>query len=137
MIFELHRRADWTVYVIVMQYIDGETLAARIARKPLELAESLDAGAQILSEAGVVIGTVPYMSPEQVKAEALDTRTDIFSFGTVLYENDQRASAIRSTDGSRNNFGNLGYGPAAVVELFNRGTLTTRTHCAQVPGKES
>jgi len=127
---------------IVMQYVEGETLAARIHRKPLELKEALgfavpmaDALAEahsrgiihrdikpqnvmitargqvkildfglakvvadrgvldgeaetqsLLTEAGVIVGTVPYMSPEQVKGEALDARSDIFSFGTVLYE---------------------------------------------------
>ena len=38
------------------------------------------------TEAGVVMGTAGYMAPEQVRGSAVDSRTDIFAFGAVLYE---------------------------------------------------
>ena len=125
---------------IVMQYVEGETLAGLIQQRPLDLRESLNIAVQVadaLSEAhsrgivhrdikpgniiitprgqakvmdfglarviagtveseaetesllttpGTIVGTMPYMSPEQVRGEVVDGRSDIFSFGVVLYE---------------------------------------------------
>ena len=41
---------------------------------------------QVATEAGIVLGTAGYMSPEQVRGKNADSRSDIFSFGAILYE---------------------------------------------------
>ncbi|MGA9244035.1 MAG: bifunctional serine/threonine-protein kinase/formylglycine-generating enzyme family protein, partial [Silvibacterium sp.] len=123
---------------IAMEYLEGETLSARIQRGPLSTVEALKiaiavAGALgtahrkgivhrdlkpgnvMLTESGAmlldfglakyerpvvsaeetltiltgdaqVVGTLPYMSPEQLHGQKVDARTDIFAFGAVLYE---------------------------------------------------
>jgi serine/threonine protein kinase/Tol biopolymer transport system component len=72
---------------------------------------------QPLSKTNAILGTIPYMSPEQVRGEEADARSDVFSFGLVLYEMTTGCRAFTGRSDGIILDAILNYTPAPAVKL--------------------
>src|SRR5260370_25861643 len=81
---------------------------------------------------GVTLGTVGYLAPEQLRCEEVDRRTDIFSFGVLIYELLSYERPFRRTTFSEVSYRLLNHEPPALRELpptYSRRLAAPVTHC--------
>ncbi len=79
--------------------------ASTACRKMLDFGIAKAVAKKGRTEVGVIKGKIPYMSPEQVQGEPLDSRSDLFSLGTMLYELTTGATSRRRRNAARSSCG--------------------------------
>ena len=105
------------------KFVQSETDEAQAAAAlPSAGWARFEAANLFLSRPGIAIGTTGYMSPEQVRGEKLDSRTDLFSFGLVLFE---MATRKRAFDGDTS--------PMIQDAIFNQRALSVREIDPRLP----
>jgi serine/threonine protein kinase/outer membrane protein assembly factor BamD (BamD/ComL family) len=73
--------------IFVTRRQQAKILDFGLVKASSDFSDSLTLGTEAMTTTpGMTVGTIAYMSPEQARGEALDARTDLFSFGLVLYE---------------------------------------------------
>ncbi|MGE5836759.1 MAG: serine/threonine-protein kinase, partial [Acidobacteriota bacterium] len=103
--------------VKVLDFGLAKAMEGDISRAPKQDPSAPDSSTKLspaMTQAGIVLGTAAYMSPEQARAGVVDRRADIWAFGCVLFENAERAARVRRRNGHGRPGGGR-QGPAAVA----------------------